>query len=217
MGSYVTPEGTIAPIMGTSVDGVAEALFGRTRRSVLALLFGRPDESFYVREIVRLTGAGSGAVQRELTLLTNAGLLRREVKGRQVYFSANPDAPVYPELRGLLTKTAGVADLLKTALRPLVQKKMIVVAFIYGSVASGRHGAKSDVDLMVIGRLSLSDLIPALRKAQEALGREVNPTVYELREFQAKLQKDAHFLRRVVAGPKLMLVGDSDELAKLAS
>ncbi|HEX5142085.1 MAG TPA: nucleotidyltransferase domain-containing protein [Dehalococcoidia bacterium] len=156
-------------------------------------------------------------MQRELALLTNAGLLRREVKGRQVYFSANPDAPVYPELRGLLTKTAGVADLLKAALRPLVQKKMIVIAFIYGSVASGRHGAKSDVDLMVIGRLSLSDLIPALRKAQEALGREVNPTVYELREFQTKLQKDAHFLRRVVAGPKLMLVGDSDELAKLAS
>jgi predicted nucleotidyltransferase len=203
--------------MGTVPDGVAEALFGRTRRSVLALLFGRPEEAFYLREIVRLTGAGTGAVQRELSLLTNAGLLRREVKGRQVYFSANPDAPVYSDLRGLLTKTAGVADLLRAALRPLAEKKMVVIAFIYGSVASGTHGPKSDVDLMIIGHLSLSDLIPELRKAQEALGREINPTVYEPHEFRTKLQKDAHFLSRVVAGPKLMLVGNSDELAELAS
>jgi predicted nucleotidyltransferase len=139
------------------------------------------------------------------------------VKGRQVYFSANPDAPVYSDLRGLLTKTAGVADLLRAALRPLAEKKMVVIAFIYGSVASGTHGPKSDVDLMIIGHLSLSDLIPELRKAQEALGREINPTVYEPHEFRTKLQKDAHFLSRVVAGPKLMLVGNSDELAELAS
>jgi predicted nucleotidyltransferase len=184
---------------------------------VLALLFGRPHESFYLREVVRLTGAGTGAVQRELSLLTRAGLIRREARGRQVYFTANSDAPVFPELRGLLAKTAGVADLLRAALRPFLEKKMIMIAFIYGSVASGKHGPKSDVDLMVIGDLTLSALMPVLRKTQEELGREVNPTVYELREFRAKVQKDAHFLRRVVAGPKLMLIGTSDELARLAS
>jgi predicted nucleotidyltransferase len=196
---------------------VAEALFGRTKRSVLALLFGRPDESFYLREIIRLTGAGTGAVQRELSLLTNADLIKRELRGRQVYFTANPDAPVYPELRGLLAKTAGVADLVRAALRPFAEKKMIIIAFIYGSVASGKHGSRSDVDLMIIGDLPLSSLIPVLRKTQEKLGREINPTVYEAREFRTKLHKDAHFLRRVVAGPKLMLVGDSDELARMAS
>lgn len=216
MGANVTTEGTIASSTGAAPDGVAEALFGRTKRSVLSLLFGRPQESFYLREIVRLTGAGTGAVQRELSLLTGAGLVRREARGRQVYFTANADAPVYPELRGLLAKTAGIADLLRAALRPFADEERIALAFVYGSVASGKQGPRSDVDLMIIGDLSLSVLLPVLRRTQQELGREVNPTIYKPREFRAKLQKDAHFLRRVVAGPKLMLIGSSDELAELA-
>jgi len=217
LGAYVTAEGTIVPNLGTRSGAVAEALFGRTKRSVLGLLFGRPNEAFYLREIVRLTGSGTGAVQRELALLNNAGLIRRETRGRQVYFTANPDSPVYPELLGLLAKTAGVADLLRTALSRFVEKKMIKSAFIYGSVASGKQGPQSDVDLMIIGRLSLSALMPILRKAQDDLGREVNPTIYEPDEFRTKVQKDAHFLRRVLSGPKVMLVGTSDELGRMAS
>jgi len=214
--TFVTRKGTVAPNMGTTTDGVAEALFGRTKRNVLALLFGRPNESFYLREIVRLIGAGTGAVQRELAQLTNAGLIRREVRGRQVYFTANPDAPVYQELRGLLAKTAGIADVLRALLGPFVEKKMITIAFIYGSVASGKHGPGSDVDLMIVGHLQLSALLPALRTAQNQLGREINPTIYEPKEFRTKLKRDAHFLRRVVTGPKLMLIGTTDELAGLA-
>lgn len=202
--------------MGTSVDRVAEALFGHTRRRVLGLLFGRPGESFYLREIVRLTGAGIGAVQRELKQLTDAGLIRREIRGRQVYFSANSDAPVYLELRGLLTKTTGIADVLRAALRPFVEKKMIVIAFIYGSVASGKQGSRSDVDLMIIGDLKLSELMPVLRKTQDELGREINPTIYGPQEFHAKLLKDKHFVRNVVANPKLMLIGTTDEFKRLA-
>jgi predicted nucleotidyltransferase len=216
LGSYVTKEGTIVPNPGARPDGIADALFGRTKRSVLGLLFGRPNEWFYLREIVRLTGSGTGAIQRELAHLTKAGLIRREVRGRQVYFAANPESPVYPELRGLLAKTAGVADVLRAALRPLVDKKIITLAFIYGSVASGKHGPKSDVDLMIIGDVTLSELIPLLREAQDELGREVNPTVYGRREFQTSLRKRTHFIRSVLGGPKLMLVGTPDELARLA-
>jgi uncharacterized protein len=217
LGSYVTKEGTIAPNLGTPADGVAEALFGRTRRSVLGLIFGRPDESFYLREIVRLTGAGTGAIQRELSQLTAAGLIRRELRGRQVYFTANPEAPVFPELRSLVAKTAGVVGLLRGALRSLVEKKMLIIAFIYGSVAAGKQGPKSDVDLMIIGELSLSTLLPILRKTQEELGREINPTIYRPREFRSKVREDAHFLRRVLARPKLMVIGTPDDLARLAS
>ncbi len=202
--------------MGTTTDSTAETLFGRTRREVLALLFGRPGESFYLREIVRLTGAGTGAIQRELSKLADADLIRRDVRGRQVYFAANPDAPVYPELCSLVAKTAGVADLVRAAVSPLVEKQMIVLAFIYGSVASGTHGPGSDVDLMVVGRVTLMEMSPVLREAQQKLGREINSTIYTPHEFHTKLQKDAHFLRRVLDGPKLMLVGSSDELAQLA-
>lgn len=216
LGANATKEGTIAPILGTAPDQVAQALFGRTKRSVLGLLFGRPDDSFYLREIVRLTGAGTGAVQRELSQLTAAGLVRREVRGRQVYFTANHEAPVYPELRSLVAKTTGVVDVLRTALQPFVEKKSIILAFIYGSVATGKQGPKSDVDLMIIGDLSLSALIPALRKTQEELGREVNPTIHKPREFRGKIREDAHFLRRVLARPKVMVAGNPDELARLA-
>lgn len=197
-------------------DGVAEALFGRTKRNVLGLLFGRPGESFYLREIVRLTGAGTGAIQRELAQLTSAGLIRREVRGRQVYFSANEDAPVYAELRGLLAKTAGIADVLRNALRPFVEKRAIGIAFIYGSVASGKHGSRSDIDLMIIGHLKLSELMPVLRKTQDGLGREINPTIYEPEEFRARVLKDKHFVRSIVAQPKIMLIGTANEFDRLA-
>lgn len=182
---------------------------------MLALLFGRPQQSFYLREIVRLTEVGVGAVQRELSVLTNAGLIRREVRGRQVYFTANPDAPVYPELCGLVEKTAGLADLLRSALQPFARKRRIVAAFIYGSVASGRPGPASDVDLMIIGNLSLSTLMPVLRRLQDTLGREVNPTIYEPAEFHAKLTRGTHFLRTVMQGPKIMLIGTPDDIEGL--
>lgn len=202
--------------MNATTDSTAEALFGRTRRGVLSLLFGRPGESFYLREIVRLTGAGNGAVQRELSRLVETGLLRRDVRGRQVYFTANPDAAVYPELCRLVAKTAGVTDLVRAALVPLVEQGMIDLAFIYGSVASGTHGPGSDVDLMVVGRATLSKLIGFLRSAEQQLGREINATIYTPDEFHSRLGRNAHFLGRVLDGPKLMLVGNPDELAELA-
>lgn len=106
--------GTIAPIMGTtSGDLLGTVLFGRTRRAVLAMLYGHPDESFYVRQIGRAAGVGHGALQRELAQLTRAGILTRTVQGKQVYYRANRDCPVYEELRGLLLKTVGVADVLR--------------------------------------------------------------------------------------------------------
>src|SRR5262249_7480484 len=111
-------------------DRTAE-LFGLTRRRVLGWLLGHPDEAFYLRQIVRYTGAGQGAVQRELDLLTRAGLLRRTVQGRQVYFKANRESPIFPELHALFLKTAGLADVLREALAPLADR--VLVAFVFGS------------------------------------------------------------------------------------
>ena len=206
--------------MGTTVtnsrtgpgDRIAEALFGQTKRRVLALLFGRPESAFYLREIARETGSGTGAVQRELAQLVAAGLVRRSRQGQHVYFSADPASPVYGEMRSLLAKTAGIADVLRTGLAQLPRRAKILVAFIYGSVAAGQHTSASDIDLMVIGRVELADLLPALRPIQERLGREVNPTVYRPEE----LAEPSSFVRRVLDGPKIMLVGTEDDIANLA-
>jgi uncharacterized protein len=200
----------------TRNDGIAEALFGRSRRAILALLFGQSGQSFYLRQIAGLTGLAVGSVQRELANLVGAGLVDREARGTQVYFRANTRSPVYPELVSLVTKTAGVADVLRRALADFAEKKTIVAAFIYGSVAAGKQTSASDIDLMVVGPVKLKALVPVLRKAQDQLGREVNPTVYPAEEFRARLRAGEHFLGRVVRQPKLMLVGSEDELEDLA-
>ena len=193
-------------------DAIAEALFGQTKRRVLALLFGRPESAFYLREIARETASGTGAVQRELAQLVAAGLVRRSRQGLHVYFSADPASPVYDEMRSLLAKTAGIADVVRAGLAELPRKAKILVAFIYGSVAAGQHTSASDIDLMVIGRVELADLLPALRPIQERLGREVNPTIYRPEE----LAEPRSFVRRVLDGPKIMLVGTQDDIATLA-
>jgi len=194
-------------------DRVGEVLFGRTRRAVLALLYGHVDEEFYLREIIRAAGVGQGAMQRELATLVAAGLVLRRTHGRQVYFRANPENPVYRELRGLLLKTAGVADALREALGPLAAS--IKVAFVYGSVARGEERRASDVDLLVVGDASFGEVTRALAPAQRRLGREVNPTVYAPGEFAEKLAAGHHFLRSVTERGKLFLFGDEHDLRRL--
>ena len=210
--------GTIVTIMGTqiSADAVARVLFGQTRREVLALLLGRPDQRFYLREVLRAVGGGSGAVQRELTQLVAAGLVVREREGRQVYFSANRDAPIFPDLTAIIEKTAGAAEVLRTALAALLVGDQIAVAFIYGSVARGEQAAMSDVDLMIVGDVALASVIPSVRTAEARLGREVNPSVFPASEYRKNLKRGASFLTRVMAGPKLFIKGDDRELARLA-
>jgi len=203
--------------MGTATpDAVSRLLFGSVRREVLVLLMGRPDERFYLREILRAVGGGSGAVQRELRQLTEAGLIEREESGNHVYFSANRDAPIFPELQAIVEKTAGTADILRASLAPLMRNGRIELAFVYGSVASGKQTARSDVDLMIVGNATLEEVVPLLRKAGVRLGRDVNPSLYGVPEFREKLKRGSAFLRRVVAGPKLFVIGDDHDVGRLA-
>lgn len=195
-------------------DTVASVLFGKVQRSVLALLFCNSDRSYYLREIVRLTGCGQGAVQRELERLVHAGLAVCYRQGNSVYYQANQQSPVFPDLRNLMAKTAGVADILRTALAPLTDR--IQAAFIYGSVAQGREKAESDVDVMVIGEVSFGETVAALLPTQTLLGREVNPSVYSPDEIRMRLAGRDHFLTTVFQETKIFLIGDEHELGKLA-
>jgi len=194
---------------------VASVLFGRTRRSVLGLFFTRPDECFHLREVVRLTCGGMGAVQRELASLAGAGLLTRDARpGRLVEYAANQASPVFQELRSLVIKTVGLADVLRAALAPLAEQ--IRIALVFGSFARAEHHRGSDVDLLVISDvIRFDDLVARLQPAERQLGRDVNPILYSAREFRRKLAEGNPFLRRVLGGQRVLLIGSNDELAAL--
>jgi predicted nucleotidyltransferase len=177
-------------------------------------VYSRADEEHLQESLIRLAGLGRGTVQRELDFLARAGVVRRTVRGRQVYFQANPQSPIYTELRGIVVKTSGVADALRGALATLSGR--ISVAFIYGSVARGSERSVSDVDVMVIGDVSFAEVSDALSPAQVAIGREVNPSVYTAGDFRTKLKAKHHFLRTVLSAAKIFLIGNDDELGRLA-
>lgn len=181
---------------------------------MLALLFSRADESFYLRQIERIIGSSHGAIYRELGNLVDAGLVVRTSHGKQVHYQANASSPVFAELRGLVVKTAGVADVLRSALAPLAQS--ISVAFVYGSFARGEERASSDVDVMVVGDVSFGDVVSALSPAQDQLGREVNPSVFTPDEFNKRIENKEHFITSVMRAPKIMLVGEENELRAVA-
>ncbi|MGO8751697.1 MAG: nucleotidyltransferase domain-containing protein [Thermoguttaceae bacterium] len=175
---------------------------------------GHADEAFYLRQIVRASGGGVGAIQRELRQLVECGIVCRTARGKEVYFQANPQCPIFAELRGLLIKTVGLADVLRTALAPLANQ--IEVAMVFGSMAEGKERPESDIDVLVVGRVSFADVVAAIGPAQEQIGREVNPCVYLPDEFRAKLAARHHFLSSVVAGRKVFLIGDEHGLEGLA-
>ena len=196
-----------------STPGLSDLLFGQTRGAVLALLYGRVDQSFYTREIAREVDASVGAVQRELENLSSVGLILRKSVGNQVFYQANRDAPIFAEMRALINKTIGIFGVLRSALRPL--SKRIIAAFVYGSVAREQETAQSDVDLMIVGKATLDQVLSRLATAEKAIGRSINPTVYSVVEFKSKLSAGNHFLTSVLKGQKVFLLGDEDELRKV--
>lgn len=196
--------------MGTA-SILSDTLFGRTRGALLRVLYGHVGESFYLRQLARRTEITLGAVQRELRQLVDAGLVTRKVMGSQTFFSANQASPVFEEMRSLVTKTVGIHDILLEALHPLESK--INIAFVYGSTARSRENTGSDIDLMIVGKVHFGDVVEHLAEAHRTLNREINPTVYSTREFLSKLE--GNFLKTVLAGKKLFLIGDESDLRAL--
>jgi predicted nucleotidyltransferase len=189
-------------------------LFGKTRQAVLALLYGRADSSFYTKQILDAVKIGRGTVQRELKNLTDAGIIIREVQGRQVYYRANARCPIFDELKSIVRKTFGVADVIRQSLATNADK--IRVAFIFGSVAKSTDDRRSDIDLMVVGKISFGDVVSLLTPAEQKLAREVNLVVYPIAEFKKKVKEDHHFVKTVLEDEKIFVIGDEDELRKLA-
>jgi predicted nucleotidyltransferase len=186
---------------------LADALFSSTQKRVLGLLFGQPQRSFYANEIIDRLGAGSGAVQRELRKLADSGLLDVTWVGNQKHFRANPESPIYDDLCGLVRKTIGIVDPLREGLEPA--REAIDLAVVYGSVAKGQESASSDVDLLLVSdTLTLEAVYRLLAGAEQSLGRKINPTLYTSDEFRQRRRKGSPFLKRVLAGDILLLMGD---------
>ena len=197
--------------MGSIRTNFGSALFTETQQRLLGYLFGQPQRSFYAKELIKLTGSGSGAIQRELKRLETSGLITAHWQGNQKHYQANPDAPIYTELCRIAEKTFGLADPIRECLEPFADE--IHAAFIYGSVAKQSEHAFSDIDVMVISNtLSYAQLMGALEPAEQRLGRRVNPTLYTPEEFKQRLAQNNSFLIRTMQQNKIWLVGSEHDL-----
>lgn len=190
---------------------LADALFPKVRQRVLGVLYGNPGRSFYANEVIALAQSGTGAVQRELAALSESGLLVVNKQGNQKHYQANATAPVYEELRGLVLKTMGLADVLRAALAPMAAQ--IDLAFVYGSVARQQDTAQSDIDVLIVSpSLGYADVFGALEGATTTLGRTVNPTLYTPADVAKRIAKDNAFVTRVMKQPKIWLIGTEEQL-----
>ena len=211
MGIDTKPRVSEAAALYASAN-LSDALFTATQQRVLGCLFGQPGRSFSISELIQTTGAGSGAVQRELARLSGSGLLSVEQLGKQKLYRANPDSPIHDELVAIVRKTFGLAMPLREALAPLADH--LHAAFVYGSVAKGRDTASSDIDLMLVSdALTYADAMAALHPLMERLGREINPTLYTRAELRKRIAEGNSFVTRVLAQPRLWLFGNDDALA----
>ncbi|PVE08862.1 transcriptional regulator [Limnohabitans sp. Rim28] len=203
----------IKPIMGMNTasitTSIADALFSKVRQRVLAVLFVAPDRSFYTNEVIGLAQSGAGAVQRELADLAAAGLLTVRKQGNQKHFQANAASPVFAELRALVLKTMGLADVLRTALLPIAPQ--IALAFVFGSMAKQQDTSASDVDVLLVSdTLGYGDVFAALESASQTLGRTINPALYTATDFKARQLGDNAFINRVMQQPKIWLIGQEE-------
>jgi predicted nucleotidyltransferase len=195
--------------MGTI--SLSNALFSKVQQRVLALIFGQPERSFYMAEIMRNVRSGTGAVERELSRLQNSGLVSVERIGNQKHYKANHQSPIFAELQSLVVKTVALTEPLRKSLEPYSDR--IKAAFIYGSVAKGTDTARSDIDLMVIGDdLNYSELYSALQNAESALGRKVSPTFLAAKDWQRKALQKGSFIGKINALPKNFVFGSEKEL-----
>lgn len=186
---------------------LADALFTTTQQRLLALLYGEPGRSFYLKELLRKTGLGVATVKRELDRMVEAGLLTRTEIGNQHHHQANPACPIHDELAAIVRKTLGAPNAIRAALGPLTER--IARAFIFGSFAAGTDQPGSDIDLLVVGDLALAELARVLYPVQQALTREINPKLYRPAEWERMVANEDAFARELLHKPRIALIGEA--------
>lgn len=191
-----------------------DVLFSKTRKRILELFFTNPDGEYHLREVVRCIGGGRGAIARELKTLSEAGILAIERKANLVLYKANRECPVYTEIHGLVIKTSGIADVVKSALLSL---DGVSIAFIFGSTSRGDMDRLSDIDVFIVGTAAFSEISRVLSSTEKILGRSVSPVAYTIDDFCRKVSEKNRFVMSVLKSPIIMLIGSEDELRALGS
>lgn len=190
-------------------SSLADALFGKTKKAVISFLFARPDSSWHLRELARAASVSPTMLSKEADLLVSAGIVLEERDGNRRVFRADPNCPIFEELRGIARKTGGVADIVRNAIDGV---KGVRLAFIFGSVARGEERSGSDIDVCVLANESLTEISKALSAIEPAVGRPINPMVYSDDELREKVESANPFIARMMASPKIFLIGDQSEL-----
>lgn len=191
---------------------LSNILFKTNRRRVLGLLLLHPEQGYHVREIARLTSTAAGTINKELRKLAEAGLLRQKRQGNQLLYQADTDSVIFEELAGILRKTSGLAEVLAEALLPL--SEMIDVAFVFGSIASGKANNNSDIDICIIGEVAFGDAVRALYDSQVVLQREINAKCYSSSEWDALKIKPTAFFKQLLDKPVINIIGNRDDIRK---
>jgi predicted nucleotidyltransferase len=198
----------IQPVHAQPPISLADALFGSVEQRVLGLLFGQPEREFQGAELIRLAASGTGATHRMIKRLVRSGLVNESRSGRQRFYRANAESPVFDELSALIRKTVGLAGPLSDALAPLANR--IAAAFVFGSVAAGRASAGSDIDVMVIADdLDYPTLFEAFQVAEERLGRRVDLKLVTPADWKRRRAQPGLF-SQMAEGPRVFLLGDAD-------
>lgn len=190
------------------MNTLAQLLCSRVRAEILRVLFGLRAGELHLREIQRQTGFAIGTVRQDLEKLAKLGLVNRWKDGNRVYYGANEQHPLHTEIRELVLKTVGMADVLRESLKA----EFIRCAFVFGSVASGTARTESDIDLMVIGEIGLRKVSALLSGVGNRLGREINPYAMRPAEFSKRVREKEHFVTSVLASPRIFVVGSEHDL-----
>jgi predicted nucleotidyltransferase len=190
---------------------LAEILSSRVRSEIFRILFGTDVQEYHLREIQRRAKLAIGTVQQETAKLEELELIIRQQDGNRTYYKANIAHPLYREIHNLVLKTIGLTDILRTAL----SIDAIKIAFVFGSFASGTEKSNSDIDVFIIGDISLRTMSKVLKEPSLKIGREINPHVMTLKEFVIRKTDKEHFVKNIIDSPKLMIIGTENELTRL--
>ncbi len=190
---------------------ILKSLFSSdTRIKVLSHFFLHPGESYYLRQLEKLLKIPGGQLRRELLNLEDIQLLISFKEGNQKRYSINKDFSLYDELKNIFLKTTSAGDIIRESLSRL---KGIELAFIYGSFAKGGEHPGSDIDIMIVGRVSDKEISRIISNVEKRLKRMVNYSLYERKEVKTRLRKKDNFILTVFREPHIILLGSkNDEL-----
>jgi predicted nucleotidyltransferase len=180
---------------------------------VLRELYVNPDRRIPFNELVRRIKSGPGAVSRELAILLNAGLIAEEREGNQRLLRARTAAPLFPELRALITKASGAPSFIRDAFQGL--ESTIDVAVIFGSVAKGTEHPDSDLDLFVAGTTGYSVITQRIHSIEARLGRPVQVLYFDVSSATDRASLQRSSTRAMLSGPKVFVLGDEAGLEAL--